>query len=137
MTKKFVAPPGKEGLVKAIKRKGTNMNPWAVAWSKHNKEKKMSESEVFSGSENSGWTQEEVAAQMAGSTVKDPWRESIDRDVDRRQGMPQKKRKKKKKWREWRHGRTAGGQFGPSILNKGKKKKKKRSGETRSSDTTR
>ena len=90
----------------------------------------MSESEVFSGSENSGWTQ------MAGSTVKDPWRESIDRDVDRRQGMPQKKRKKKKKWREWRHGRGAGGQFGPSILKKGKKKKK-RSGETRSRDTTR
>jgi len=130
MTKKFVAPPGKEGLVKAIKRKGTNMNPWAVAWSKHNKEKKMSESEVFSGSDNSGWTQ------MAGSTVKDPWRESIDRDVDRRPGMPQRKRKKKKKWREWRHGRGSGGMFGPSILKKGKKKKK-RSGETRPRDTTR
>ena len=136
MTKKFVAPPGKEGLVKAIKRKGTNMNPWAVAWSKHNKEKKMSESEVFSGSDNSGWTQEGGTAQMAGSTVRDPWKESVEREPSARQGHPQKKRKKRKKWREWRHGRGAGGQFGPSILKKGKKKKK-RSGETRSRDTTR
>lgn len=33
-----VAPPGKEKMVKALKKKGDVDNPWAVAWSKHNKE---------------------------------------------------------------------------------------------------
>lgn len=35
-----VAPPGKEDVVKALKKEPDIDNPWAVAWSMHNKEKK-------------------------------------------------------------------------------------------------
>ena len=34
------APPGKEKLVKALKKNPDIDNPWAVAWSIHNKQKK-------------------------------------------------------------------------------------------------
>lgn len=35
-----VAPPGKEDMVKALKKDPDIDNPWAVAWSAHSKEKK-------------------------------------------------------------------------------------------------
>lgn len=35
-----VAPPGKEKMVKALKKNPKIDNPWAVAWSAHNKQKK-------------------------------------------------------------------------------------------------
>lgn len=35
-----VAPPGKEKMVKALKKDPDIDNPWAVAWAQHNKEKK-------------------------------------------------------------------------------------------------
>jgi hypothetical protein len=34
-----VAPPGKEDMVKALKKEKDVDNPWAVAWSAHNKDK--------------------------------------------------------------------------------------------------
>lgn len=35
-----VAPPGDEDVVKALKKKKGIKNPWAVAWSQHNKKHK-------------------------------------------------------------------------------------------------
>lgn len=35
-----VAPPGKEKMVKALKKDPNIDNPWAVAWAAHNKEKR-------------------------------------------------------------------------------------------------
>ena len=35
-----VAPPGKEKMVKALKKDPNIDNPWAVAWAAHGKEKK-------------------------------------------------------------------------------------------------
>lgn len=35
-----VTPPGKEKLVRALKKDPNVDNPWAVAWSVHNREKK-------------------------------------------------------------------------------------------------
>ena len=34
-----VAPPGKEKMVKALKKRKDIDNPWAVAWAAHNKQK--------------------------------------------------------------------------------------------------